>query len=290
MKPTPDEAFIRETFSSSNLPPLPALPLLRGQKALVTGASSGIGRAIAIAFGQAGADVALNYGHDERGADQAAEEAHREGNETVVVQADVSKEDQVHGMFRELIDRWGTIDIVVSNAGIQQDAKLTDMTLAQWQRVIDVNLTGQFLCIREAVREFRRRGVRPEVSRAAGKIICMSSVHDVIPWAGHVNYAASKGGIAMMMRSVAQEVAPDRIRVNAIAPGAIRTPINQPAWGTREAYESLLKLIPYQRIGEPDEIGRVAVWLASDQTDYITGATIYVDGGMTLYPGFASGG
>jgi glucose 1-dehydrogenase len=178
----------------------------------------------------------------------------------------------------------------VSNAGIQQDAPLPEMTLAQWQKVIDVNLTGQFLCLRAAVREFRRRGVRRDVSGAAGKIICMSSVHDVIPWAGHVNYAASKGGIAMMMKSVAQEVAPFRIRVNAIAPGAIRTPINQAAWSTREAYEALLKLIPYQRIGEPDDIGRVAAWLASDQADYITGATLYVDGGMTLYPGFASGG
>lgn len=290
MKPQPDPEFIRETFPPAELPACPTLKLLKGQKALVTGASSGIGRAVAIALGEAGADVAINYAHDRAGGEEAADVAKRCGARTLVIGADVSKEADVQAMFRTAIGEFGSIDIVVSNAGIQQDAALHDMTLQQWQRVIDVNLTGQFLCLREAVRTFRAQGVRKDVSCAAGKIICMSSVHDVIPWAGHVNYAASKGGIAMMMKSVAQEVAPYRIRVNAIAPGAIRTPINEPAWSTREAYEDLLKLIPYQRIGEPDDIGRVAAWLASDQADYITGATIYVDGGMTLYPGFASGG
>jgi glucose 1-dehydrogenase len=132
--------------------------------------------------------------------------------------------------------------------------------------------------------------VVPDVSCSAGKIICMSSVHDIIPWAGHVNYAASKGGVSLMMKSIAQEVAPYRIRVNAISPGAIRTPINEDAWRTREAYDELMKLIPYKRIGEPDDIARAAVWLASDEADYITGLTLYVDGGMTLYPGFESGG
>ncbi len=290
MNPTPNPRLIRETFPEPVLPQCPPLKLLAGQKALVTGASSGIGKAIAISLGEAGADVAINYGHDRAGADEAAQLAQRCGSRVMEVQADVSKEADVQAMFRQVIDEFGTIDIVVSNAGIQKDAALTDMTLDQWERVIGVNLTGQFLCAREAVREFRRRGVRQDVSVAAGKIICISSVHDVIPWAGHVNYAASKGGISMMMKTIAQEVAPYRIRVNAIAPGAIRTPINTPAWSTPEAYQSLLRLIPYQRIGEPDEIGRVAAWLASDQADYITGATIYVDGGMTLYPGFASGG
>jgi glucose 1-dehydrogenase len=157
-------------------------------------------------------------------------------------------------------------------------------------KVIEINLTGQFLCAREAVREFKRRGVQAGVSCSAGKILCISSVHDVIPWAGHVNYAASKGGVSMMMKSIAQEVAPWRIRVNAISPGAIRTPINIQAWATREAYEELMKLVPYKRIGEPDDTARTAVWLASDDSDYITGATIYVDRGMTLYPGFETGG
>lgn len=290
MNPTPDPNFIRKTFPEPVLPQCLPLKLLAGQKALVTGASSGIGKAIAIALGEAGADVAINYGHDRVGADEAAGLAQRCGSRTLELQADVSKEADVQSMFRKVIGEFGTVDIVVTNAGIQKDAALHEMTLEQWEQVIGVNLTGQFLCAREAVREFRRRGVRKEVSVAAGKIVCISSVHDVIPWAGHVNYAASKGGISMMMKSIAQEVAPDRIRVNAIAPGAIRTPINTPAWSTPEAYQSLLTLIPYRRIGEPDEIGRVAAWLASDQADYITGATIYVDGGMTLYPGFASGG
>src|SRR6185369_14477848 len=177
-----------------------------------------------------------------------------------------------------------------NNAGLQKDARIEDMTLADWQFVIDVNLTGQFLCSREAVREFKRRGVRKEISCAAGKIVCVSSVHDVIPWAGHVNYAASKGGVAMMMKSIAQEVAPYRIRVNSVSPGAIRTPINTAAWSTADAYKSLLTLIPYKRIGEVEEIGRAAVWLASDDSDYVTGTTLYVDGGMTLYPGFETGG
>ena len=193
-------------------------------------------------------------------------------------------------MFQKMYAEFGTIDILINNAGMQIDAAFDQMTLDQWNKVISVNLTGQFLCAREAVREFKRRGVRPEVSCAAGKIICMSSVHEVIPWAGHVNYAASKGGVMLMMKSIAQEVAPYRIRVNSISPGAIRTPINMQAWGTKEAYQELMKLIPYKRIGEPVEIGRAAAWLASDYADYITGVSLFLDGGMTLYPGFETGG
>jgi glucose 1-dehydrogenase len=164
------------------------------------------------------------------------------------------------------------------------------MTLEQWNEVIAVNLTGQFLCTREAAREFKRRGVVESVSVAAGKIICMSSVHQEIPWTGHANYAASKGGVMMLMRSIAQELAPHQVRVNSIAPGAIRTPINTAAWNTSAAYEDLMTHVPYKRIGEPDDIARAAVWLASDSADYVTGATLFVDGGMTLYPGFATGG
>ena len=193
-------------------------------------------------------------------------------------------------MFARMLAELGTIDILVNNAGLQQDARFEEMTLEQWQRVINVNLTGQFLCSRAAVREFKRRGVRPEVSCAAGKILCISSVHEVIPWAGHVNYAASKGGVMLMMKSIAQEVAPYRIRVNSICPGAIRTPINRPAWETPQAYDDLMRLVPYKRIGEIEDIARAAVWLASDQADYITGASIFIDGGMTLYPGFEAGG
>jgi glucose 1-dehydrogenase len=189
-----------------------------------------------------------------------------------------------------MFETYGTIDILINNAGLQQDAPFEEMTLDQWNRVISVNLTGQFLCAKEAVKEFKRRGVVKEISCSAGKIICVSSVHEIIPWAGHVNYAASKGGIMLMMKSIAQEVAPYRIRVNSIAPGAIRTPINTAAWDTTEAYAALMELVPYKRIGEPEDIARAAVWLASDHADYITGTSLIIDGGMTLYPGFAEGG
>jgi glucose 1-dehydrogenase len=264
--------------------------LLTGQKALVTGASSGIGRACALALADAGADVGVNYRSGKQNADEVVGEIEAMGRRAIAVQADVSDEAQVREMFAETIGAFGTIDILVNNAGIQQDAPFSEMTLEQWNRVIGVNLTGQFLCIREAVAEFKRRGLVPEVSCAAGKVICMSSVHETIPWAGHVNYAASKGGVMLMAKSIAQEVAPDRIRVNSVAPGAIRTPINREAWGTEDAYSKLMELVPYNRIGEPEDVGRTVAWLASDQADYIVGSTIYVDGGMMLYPGFAAGG
>ena len=272
------------------MPACPIQKLLKGQKALVTGANSGIGKGIAIALAHAGADVVVNYHSGEDTAAWVVEEAARCSSRVFAHKADVSQENQVREMFQRMFDEFGTIDILVNNAGRQQDARLEDMTLDQWNRVISVNLTGHFLCAREAVREFKRRGVRQDISCAAGKIICISSVHEVIPWAGHVNYAASKGGVMLLMKSIAQEVAPYRIRVNSICPGAIRTPINREAWSTPEAYNELLKLIPYKRIGEVDDIGRVATWLASDQADYIHGASIFVDGGMTLYPGFEAGG
>jgi glucose 1-dehydrogenase len=272
------------------MPACPVVKILKGQKALVTGANSGIGKAVAIALGEAGADVVVNYRVGDDAAHEVVERASQCGSRCYAHEADVSKEDEVKAMFDKMIRDFGTIDILVNNAGLQRDSRFEDMTIDQWNTVIGVNLTGQFLCAREAVREFKRRGIKPEVSCAAGKIICISSVHDVIPWAGHVNYAASKGGIMMMMKSIAQEVAPFRIRVLSICPGAIRTPINTAAWQTPEAYKNLLKLIPYKRIGEPEDIGQAAVWLASDYADYITGTNIYIDGGMTLYPGFEAGG
>jgi glucose 1-dehydrogenase len=279
-----------EKFPAIVMPQCQVERVLKGQKALVTGGNSGIGKAVAIALGHAGADVVVNY---VRGKDQAQEVVatiEQCGSRALACRADVSREDQVLAMFAKMKAEFGTIDILINNAGLQQDAPLDEMTMAQWNRVISVNLTGQFLCAREAVREFKRRGVVAEISCAAGKIICISSVHEVIPWAGHVNYAASKGGVMLMMKSIAQEVAPYRIRVNSIAPGAIRTPINTDAWQTPEAYEALMTLIPYKRIGEPEDIGRAAAWLASDQADYINGISLFVDGGMTLYPGFATGG
>ncbi len=279
-----------ETLPKVVKPTCDPLKILKGQKALVTGANSGIGKAIAIALGHAGADVAINYISHEDQAQAVCDEIKKCGSQAIPIKADVSQETQVLNMYAQMYKALGTIDILVSNAGVQRDSPLEKMTLEQWNAVIGINLTGQFLCCREAVKEFKRQGVKQGISCAAGKIICMSSVHQVIPWGGHVNYAASKGGIHMMMQSIAQEVAPHRIRVNAIAPGAIRTPINTSAWSTPEAYKTLMTLVPYNRIGEPEDIAHCAVWLASDYADYITGTTIFIDGGMTLFPGFATGG
>ncbi len=267
-----------------------SLTPLRNQKALVTGASSGIGEACALALAAAGAAVVVNYHSHPEEADGVVQNIRAAGGEALSLQADVSREDEVEAMFAEAIRQLGTIDILINNSGLQRDAAFQDMTLDEWNTVIGVNLTGQFLCARAAAREFLRRGVRPEISSAAGKIICMSSVHEVIPWAGHVNYAASKGGIMQFMKTMAQELAPKKIRVNSIAPGAIKTHINTAAWDTPEAEANLLKLIPDGRIGEPQDIARAAVWLASDASDYVTGTTLFVDGGMTLYPGFAAAG
>jgi len=279
-----------ENLPAAVLPCTPINKVLKGQKAIVTGANSGIGEAVALSLARAGADVVVNYVTHPEVADAVVKQIVAEGGNAFAFLCDVRKEDEVQAMFKKAVQEFGTVDILVNNAGLQKDSPFDTMTLADWQLVLDVNLTGQFLCAREAVREFKRRGIRQDVSCAAGKIICMSSVHDIIPWAGHVNYASSKGGVEMMMKSIAQEVAPYRIRVNSVSPGAIRTPINTEAWSTPAAYRALMKLIPYKRIGEPDDIGRAVVWLASDDSDYIHGATIYVDGGMTLYPGFETGG
>jgi glucose 1-dehydrogenase len=263
---------------------------LNHQKALVTGASSGIGKAIATALAGAGAAVAVNHFGQTAAASQVVEEIQSKGGTAVAIEADVSQENQVQAMFQRMLKEYGTIDILVNNAGIQKDAPFLEMPLDRWNAVLAVNLTGYFLCAREAAREYVRRGVVPSVSRAAGKIICISSVHQVIPWAGHCNYASSKGGIVMFMETIAQELAQHHIRVNSIAPGAIRTPINRSAWSTPEEEAKLLELIPYGRVGVPEDIAAAAVWLASDESDYVHGTTLFVDGGMCLYPGFRTGG
>ena len=268
----------------------PSRELLKGQNALVTGANSGIGEATARALAAAGATVVVNYVTHAPAAEKVVNDLKTASCQAIAIQADVSNEAQVDAMFAETIKQLGTIDILVNNAGMQHDAALVDMTLEQWNAVLGVNLTGQFLCARAAAREFIRRGIRPNISRAAGKIICMSSVHQLIPWAGHVNYATSKGGIMQLMKTMAQELAQHKIRINSIAPGAIETPINRSAWDSPASKAKLLQLIPYGRVGVPDDIAKAAVWLASDESDYVHGTTLFVDGGMTLFPGFATGG
>ncbi len=265
---------------------------LSNQTCIVTGASSGIGKAVALAMGSDGANVVVNYITQPEVAKAVAQEITdmNLGGRGIAIKADVSKEDQVEKMFETTVKEFGTVDILIANAGLQRDAAFHEMTLAQWQMVIDVNLTGQFLCARAAIREFLRRGMRTDVSKALGKIIHMSSVHEIIPWAGHANYAASKGAIVMLMQSLAQEYGPSKIRVNSIAPGAIQTPINKDAWESKSALDELNKLIPYKRIGQPSDIGAAAVWLATDESDYISGTTLFVDGAMTCYPGFTTNG
>jgi glucose 1-dehydrogenase len=264
--------------------------LLMGQSALVTGASSGIGRAAAIALADAGAAVAVNYLSNQEEAERIVSKIRERGGQAIAVHADISKPDDCERLFGTITQGFGGVDTVVANAGIQRDAAFTEMALDDWRKVIDVNLTGQFVCAQAAVRHFRERGLRSERSPALGKIIFTSSVHQAIPWAGHVNYATAKGGLKLLMESMAQELAAEKIRVNAIAPGAIKTAINKEAWESQEGKEKLLKLIPYGRVGEPDDVAKVAVWLASDESDYVVGTTIFVDGGMMLYPAFREGG
>lgn len=265
---------------------------LQNQVAVVTGASSGIGSGIAKSLAAAGAIVIVNHS-SERSTEEAKavlKEITDAGGKGITYQCDVSKEDQVIRMFQDVVSEFQTVDILINNAGIQKDAKFTEMTLDQWNAVIGVNLTGQFLCAREAIKEFLRRGIDPSRSVACGKIIHISSVHEIIPWAGHANYASSKGAVRMLMQTLAQEYGADKIRVNSICPGAIQTPINQNAWSTPEALNSLLTLIPYNRIGQPQDIGNLAAFLASDLADYITGTSIFVDGGMTTFESFSTGG
>ncbi|MBN2048957.1 MAG: glucose 1-dehydrogenase [Spirochaetales bacterium] len=282
----------KEQYHPPNeMPSFPDTPVLQGQKAIVTGASKGLGSAIAIGLARSGADVIVNYYTDKEGAEETAEEIEKTGRKALIYYADVAEEQQVQDMFRLCLKEFGRLDICVPNAGIQMNAPIADMTAEQWRRVIDVNLTGQFFCAREAIRMFTNQGLHPDISSSAGKLIFMSSIHDIVPWEGHVNYASSKGGIMLLMKSIAQEVAHLRIRANAVSPGAIRTPMNVEKITSQEIFDStLLRLIPYKRIGEPEDVARAVVWLASDASDYVTGSTIYIDGGMNLYPGFIGGG
>jgi glucose 1-dehydrogenase len=264
--------------------------MLEQQRALVTGASSGIGEAIARAFASSGAAVVVNYRSDREDAERIVAEIRQGGAQAQAIQADISKPEDCERLFAQVQQAWGGLDILVANAGVQRDAAFTEMSLDDWQQVIDVNLTGQFLCAQHAVRLFRSQSEGSGGSVAKGKVIFTSSVHQAIPWAGHVNYAAAKGGLKLLMETMAQELAMERIRVNAIAPGAIKTSINTESWQTQEQKDKLLQMIPYGRIGTPEDVARAAVWLASDESDYVVGTTLFVDGGMMLYPAFRDAG
>lgn len=262
---------------------------LKNQVALVTGASSGLGYACAEALAREEAAVVINYHSQAEPAEELAEKIRAGGGRAIAVKGDVSKEADVDNLFAQTLAAFGRLDILVANSGLQKDAPSIEMTLEEWNTVLNVNLTGQFLCARAALRQFRDQGHSPEISRAAGKIIHMSSVHQLIPWAGHVNYAASKGGVDLLMKTLAQEVGEARIRVNSVAPGAIATAINEETT-QGEAGKALLKLIPYGRIGAAEDVANAVVWLASDLSDYVHGTTLFIDGGMSLYPGFRDNG
>ena len=262
---------------------------LKNQVALVTGASSGLGYACAEGLAAEGASVVINYNSHAEPAEELAAKIIAQGGQAIAIGGDVSQEADVERLFEQTLEKFGALDILVANSGLQKDSPVGEMTLNQWNKVLEVNLTGQFLCARAALRQFRKQGHDRGVSRAIGKIIHMSSVHQVIPWGGHINYAASKGGVDMLMRSIAQEIGGEKIRVNSVAPGAIATPINASSRagdGTRK----ILELVPYGRIGEPADVANAVVWLASDLSDYVHGTTIFVDGGMSLYPGFQDNG
>lgn len=261
---------------------------LKGHRILITGASSGIGKGIALAFGRNGAKVLVNYHSDEEAAFEVVNEINQSGGEAIAFKTDVSKPHEISIMFDLMLERFGGLDTLIANAGIQEDALINEMSVDEWKKVIDVNLTGPFLCAQEAIRIFRNKPMEERKSR--GSIIFMSSVHQHIPWAGHVNYAASKGGLKLLMESLAQEVAHEKIRVNAIAPGAIKTAINEEEWSDPQNAQELLKLIPYGRIGETEDVAEAAMWLASPLSDYVVGTTLTIDGGMTLYPSSAHGG
>jgi len=265
---------------------------LENQTCIVSGSSSGIGAAIVKSMATDGANVVINYHSDKQAAEEVAHWISKNSNgaKAMVIKCDVSKEAEVKNLFQKTITEFGTVDICVANSGIQKDYPLHEMPLKAWQDVIDVNLTGQFLCARAALNEFLRRGMRTEVSKSLGKIIHVSSVHEIIPWAGHANYAASKGGLKMLMESICQGYASKKVRCNSIAPGAIQTDINKNVWDTKEGLNKILKLIPYDRMGVPEDIGKVATWLASDESEYVNGTTLFVDGGMTCYPGFSQNG
>lgn len=256
---------------------------LQDKRVLITGGNSGLGAAMARGFAGAGARVAINYLTDADATEALLTELREAGSEAIGLQANVSDGGAVEAMFAQLDKAWGGIDVLVSNAGIDGErAHGWEGEIDAWTKVIDVNLKGAYLCARQALKRM--------VSQGSGVVLNTTSVHEVIPWAGYSAYTASKAGLAMMARSLAQEAAPFGVRILCIAPGAVRAPINRAVWDDPEQYRDLLTKIPLGRIGEPEDIAGMAVMLASDVAAYLTGTTVFVDGGMTTYPAFAHGG
>jgi glucose 1-dehydrogenase len=253
---------------------------LVGRRALVTGGSSGIGRATALRLATAGASVVVNYRGSPDDADEVVREVESSDGTAVAVEGDVSQEDDVRALFERAADELGgPVDLLVNNAGVEAPYELADMSLEEWNRVLGVNLTGPFLCSREFVRTL------PEGHEPAA-IVMMSSVHEVIPWPSFSHYCASKGGLKLFSQTIARELAPRGIRVALIAPGAILTPINRELIEDADKRREQEEQIPLGRLGEPEEIAAAVAWLASSEAGYVTGATLFVDGGMTLYPKF----
>jgi len=257
-------------------------PDLKGKVVVITGASKGIGRAMAIRFGQEQAKVVINYRSSEEEALEVMKEVKQAGGDAIIVRGDVTKEEDVKRLVRSAIDHYGTLDVMINNAGIENPVPSHELSLSDWNKVINTNLTGAFLGSREAIKYFVENNIK-------GNVINMSSVHEVIPWPLFVHYAASKGGIKLMTETLALEYAPKGIRVNNIGPGAIDTPINAEKFSDPEQRKDVESMIPMGYIGKPEQIAAAAAWLASSESSYVTGITLFVDGGMTKYPEFQAG-
>ncbi len=258
--------------------------LLKGRRAIITGASSGIGQATAQRLGKEGANVCVNYYSDREAADagrtvaQVEKAGGKSGVRAIAVQADVGNEDQVKAMVAQVAKEFGGLDLLVNNAGIEKQVPLLDMSLEEWNAVVSTNLTGSFLMMREAGKVM--------AGADGGVIVNMSSVHQFIPWPGFAHYCATKGAIKLLMETAARELAPKKIRLMNIAPGAIITPINQFVLDDPEAEHAVIDEIPMARMGSSGEVAAAVAWAASDEASYVTGTTLVVDGGMSLYPKF----
>ncbi|SFC78151.1 glucose 1-dehydrogenase [Bacillus sp. OV322] len=255
---------------------------LENKVVVVTGAAKGLGKAIAERFGKEKAKVVLNYHSDNSEYQEIIETIQKNGGVAAALQGDVTKEKDVKKLLAFAVEKFGKVDIMINNAGIENEVPSHKLSLEDWNKVINVNLTGMFLGSREAIAYMVENDIK-------GNIINMASVHDRIPWPHFVHYAASKGGVKLMTETLALEYAPKGIRVNNISPGAIDTPINAEKFADPKAKQDTLDLIPMGYIGKPEEIAACAVWLASSESSYVTGHTLYADGGMTKYPGFQAG-